>query len=123
MPAENSTPAEVLEAMNRQLQEGVAWLSGITASYLFDLTGDGGGRFHITVREGIGSAGSGSISDPDVTFRMSADTFMRMKSGTIDDGAIAYLGGEVAMYGDQALAIALAPLWFEGVDLTEHLRV
>lgn len=121
MHAGITTPAEVLQEIDHRLKNGVSWLKMVTASYLFDITGPGGGLFHLIVREGVGSAGPGGIENPDVTFWMTADTFMRMKSGTIDDGAIAFLNGEVTMHGDQALAISLAPLWFEGVDLTEHI--
>lgn len=121
MHVEITTPAEVLKAMDYQLKNGVSWLKTVTASYLFDITGSGGGLFHLVVREGVGSAGPGGVANPDVTFQMTADTFMRMKSGTIDDGAIAFLNGEVTMHGNQALAIYLAPLWFEGVDLAERI--
>jgi putative sterol carrier protein len=120
MHAATATPAEILQAIDHRLKNGIPWLRMVTASYLFDITGSRGGLFHLVVREGVGSAGPGGIDNPDVTFRMAADTFMRMKSGTIDDGALAFLNGEVTMHGDQALAISLAPLWFEGVDLTEH---
>jgi putative sterol carrier protein len=119
MHAEITTPGEALQAIDHQLKSGVPWLKTVTASYLFDITGSGGGLFHLVVSKGVGSAGAGGIENPDVTFWMTADTFMRMKSGTIDDGAIAFLKGEVTMHGDQALAISLAPLWFEGVDMTE----
>lgn len=121
MRDDSRTPAQTLQAIDMQLKSGVPWLAGVTASYLFDLSGDGGGTFHLTVRDGLGSAGPGSIANPDVTFSMAAETFMKMKDGTIDDGAIAFLNGEVTMHGDQALAVALAPLWFDGVDVTSYL--
>jgi SCP-2 sterol transfer family len=91
------------QLVDRQLRSEVPWLTGITASYLFDLSGEDGGMFHLIVRDGVGSAGPGSIDDPDVTLAMTAQTFMNMKGGTIDDGAIAFLNGEVTMDGDQAL--------------------
>jgi hypothetical protein len=117
-----STPAQTLEEFDLQLRNGVAWLTGVTGSYLFHLSGEDGGTFHLIVRDGVGSAGPGSIEDPDVTFTMADQTFMDMKGGTIDDGAIAFLNGEVIMEGDQALALALAPLWFDGVDVTSYVE-
>lgn len=116
------TPAQTLKEFDLELRKGVSWLAGLTGSYLFHLSGEGGGIFHLIVRDGIGSAGPGSIEDPDVTFTMTDQTFMSMKGGTIDDGALAFLNGEVAMDGDQALAMALAPLWFEGVDVRSYIE-
>jgi len=118
MPGETSTPAQILHQFDLRLRNGISWLAEITASYLFQLSGEDGGDFHLVVCDGTGSAGPGRIDDPDVRFSMAAQTFMNMKGGTIDDGAIAFLNGEVTMDGDQELALALAPLWFDGVDVT-----
>jgi hypothetical protein len=117
---DSSTPAQTLQAIDVKLKTGVPWLAGITANYRFELSGDGGGTFSLTVRDGVGSAGPGSTENPDVTFSMTAATFMKMKDGTIDDGALAFLNGEVTMDGDQSLAIALAPLWFDRVDVLSY---
>lgn len=121
-PDASSTPAQTLQDFDLQLRVGISWLVGISASYLFHLSGEDGGIFHLIVRDGTGSAGPGSIDDPDVTFTMTDQTFMKMKGGTIDDGAIAFLNGDVIMEGDQALALALAPLWFDGIGVTSYVE-
>ena len=112
-----STPAEVIHDIDRRLKQGVSWLASVTATCLFELTGDNGGSFHIAVCDGTGNAGPGSAENADATFCMPTDTFMEMRSGTDDDKIIAFINGDVTTYGDQTLASALVPLWFGDEDL------
>jgi SCP-2 sterol transfer family len=113
---DNSTPAKAIQEFDLELRNGIPGLAGVTASYLFHLSGDHGGDFHLVVHDGRGGAGPGCIDDPDVRFTMD------IKAGTIDDGALAFLNGEVTMEGDQALALALAPLWFDGIDVMQFVE-
>jgi LPS sulfotransferase NodH len=103
------TPDEAFQALDRRLQLPCPSLANTTASYLFKLSGQGGGSFHILVKDGRGSAGSGTIDNPDLTVAISAENFMAMQRGDLD-AEFAYITGRLSMLGDQALGPLLAPL-------------
>jgi hypothetical protein len=90
-----STPSEFFQDADWRLKAGVDSLNHTTGTCLFNLKGQRGGSFHVIVRDGHGSAGAGSLGDPDLTFSMSAEDFV----------------AKVRQDLDSVLAIALAPLW------------
>ena len=45
-------PAEVFQEMDRKLRAGVGSLAAISATYLVELAGDGGGSFHVVISSG-----------------------------------------------------------------------
>jgi putative sterol carrier protein len=102
-----NTPDEVFLDMDRRLGTEISSLAGVTANYLFKLSGQGGGSFHILVKDGRGSAGAGAIDDPDLTFAVSAEDFVAMVRGDLD-GVLAFMTGKLTMRGDQTLALPLA---------------
>ena len=106
---ELNTPAEVFRGLDSKLRLPQASLAGTNSSYLFKLSGQGGGSFHVLVREGRGRAGAGTIDDPDLTVALSAEDFMAMLRGDLD-AEFAYITGRLTMRGDQALGPLLLPL-------------
>jgi hypothetical protein len=105
----SNTPAEAFRVLDRRLQRPAASFADTTASYLFELSGESGGSFHVLVRDGLGSAGPGSIDDPDLTVALSAEDFMAMVQGDLD-AQFAYITGKMTMRGDQALGPLLGSL-------------
>jgi len=110
-------PADVFQEMDRKLRAGVSSLAAISATYLFELTGDGGGSFQVVISNGRGRAGPGT-ADPDLIVGASAADFMAIMQGTLDDALLAYINGQVTITGNRSFAVALAPLWYDG---SEHL--
>jgi len=106
---ELNTPDEAFRGLDRRLRLPRASLADTTASYLFELSGQGGGSFHVLVTDGRGSAGAGTIDGPDLTVALSAEDFMAMLRGDLD-AEFAYITGRLTMRGDQALGPLLMPL-------------
>jgi len=105
--------------MDRKLRAGVGSLAAISATYLVELAGDGGGSFHVVISNGRGSAGPGAAAaDPDLIVAASAADFIAMVQGTLDDAFLAFMNGQVTITGNRSFAVALAPLWY---DDSEHL--
>jgi putative sterol carrier protein len=115
-----TTPDQIFRDADTRLRAGLPSLADIKAVFLFELTGQGGGSFRILIDEGRGSAARGAAADPDLTFSMSADDFVAVTQGDLD-GALAFMTGRLQMRGDQALSLALAPLWLEGADWSSHV--
>jgi putative sterol carrier protein len=112
-------PADVFQEMDHKLRAGVGSLAAISATYLVELAGDGGGSFQVVISNGHGSAGPGAtVADPDLIVAASAADFMAMVHGTLDDAFLAFINGQVTITGNRSFAVALAPLWYDG---TEHL--
>ena len=115
--AEPHTPDEAFRTLDRILRPPRASSAATTARYLFELSGPGGGSFHILVRDGGGSAvagtaGAGTISDPDLTFALSAEDFMAIGRGDLDI-EFARHTGRLTMRGDLALGPLLTSI-FQG---------
>jgi trehalose 2-sulfotransferase len=108
--AEINTPEEMFRELNRMLERQVAPLADITARYLFKLSGHGGGDFHVLVKDGHGSAGAGTIDDPDLTVMLAVEDFLPMVRGDLN-AEFAYMTGRVAMRGDETLGPPLASVW------------
>jgi LPS sulfotransferase NodH/putative sterol carrier protein len=106
---ERNTPAKAFRVLDQRLRRPAASRAKFTASYLFQLTGESGGNFHVLVRDGLGSAGAGSIDDPDLTVAMSTEDFMALVRGDLD-AEFAYVTGRLTMRGDQAVGPLLGSL-------------
>jgi hypothetical protein len=115
-----TTPDEVISDTDARLRAGIPSLVGVNATFLFQLSGRGGGDFCVVIADGYGKAMKGSAADPDLTFSMPADAFVAITQGE-QDGVVLFMSGQITMRGDQALALAVAPLWLEGTDWAAHL--
>jgi len=100
------TPQAVFSEINDRLQTEPQRVAGTNAAYLFDLSGDGGGPYHIVLRDGSGEAGPGAVDNPNVTFSMSAGDLVGLRTGKID-GTMAFMSGKLKIKGDMGLAMKL----------------
>lgn len=112
--AQSRTPDEAFRELDGILRLPRTSSADSTARYLFELSGQGGGSFHVLIRDGggsagVGSAGAGTIDDPDLTFMLSAEDFMAIGRGDLDI-EFAYHTGRLTMRGDQALGALLTSM-------------
>jgi putative sterol carrier protein len=76
------------------------------ATYLFELSGDGGGSWTVRVADGALGVEDGGTAEPDVTVRASADDWMAIVEGR-KDPQLAFLTGKLKVKGDLQLALRL----------------
>jgi putative sterol carrier protein len=75
--------------------------------YQFDLTGEGGGQFIVTIRDGECNIEEGIHRSPDVTISAAASDYMQIATGTYPFG-LAYINGRLHVDGDLRLLVRMA---------------
>jgi len=103
------TPNDVFSDIGEHLKTDPQTLAGTTAKYLFDLTGDDGGAYHIDIHDGAGEAGPGGIDNPNITITMTTGDFVDLATGKLD-GTMAFMSGKIKIQGDMGLAMKLQSL-------------
>lgn len=84
-------------------------VEGMNAIYQFDLSGDGGGIFHIKVADGAAEVAEGASDDANITITMSADDFASLLEGKLN-ATSAFMAGKLKVKGDMSLAMKLQSL-------------
>ena len=76
---------------------------GINAIFQFELAGDGGGTYHVTVNDGTMAVAEGPAPAPSATLRITADNYVKMVNGQLN-GAMAFMKGLLKVTGNVLLA-------------------
>ena len=84
-------------------------ITGMNAVYQFDLSGDGGGVFHVKVADGAAAVSEGASDDANITITMSADDFGSLLDGKLN-ATSAFMAGKLKVKGDMGLAMKLQSL-------------
>ena len=92
-----ATVAELFEKMPGQFQADKA--AGMNAVILFDLSGDGGGQWSVTIADGICTVVEGAADSPKSTVRMDAGDYHDMITGKLNP-MMAFMSGKVKVEGD-----------------------
>ena len=74
-------------------------LAGIDMSIVFDLSGDGGGQWTLTVADGAANVEKGAGADPTATLKMAASDYQAMATGNLNP-MTAFMTGKVKVEGD-----------------------
>jgi putative sterol carrier protein len=75
---------------------------GVTATFVYELEGDGGGTWTIKISNGALEVAPGTVPDPTVTYKMKAGDYVNLANGDLN-GAKAFLmrklkvGGSIPM--------------------------
>ncbi len=83
-----------------------AKIAGIDAVILFDLSGEGGGKWTLTLADGTAKVEEGETASPSMTLSMNAADFVSMASGELNAMA-AFMQGKIKIAGDMSLAMRL----------------
>jgi putative sterol carrier protein len=99
---------EIFTAMPSRLNPQAA--QGLDCVIQYDLTGDGGGQYHSTIKDGAATVTPGPHPSPTMTVIMGAQDFVDMTSGKLD-GMSAFMSGKLRISGDMGLAMKLQSLF------------
>lgn len=76
---------------------------GVDATFQFELGGDGGGTYHVVVKDGAMKVAEGPATTPTVTFKMNAADYVKMVNGQLS-GTMAFMKGLLKVTGNVLLA-------------------
>jgi putative sterol carrier protein len=100
------TVNEIFQQMRDKVMSDPAKVASMQGSYLFELTGDGGGVYHAAFDHGAVDIAEGPIASPGCTVTMSASDFTALVDGKLNAMA-AFMGGKLKVKGDMGLAMKL----------------
>ena len=83
---------------------------GLNAIYQFDLSGDGGGKWHVIINNDSCEVKEGPAASPSITISMTAQDYLDMLSGKLN-GQMAFMSGKLKIKGDMGLAMKLAGMF------------
>ena len=83
---------------------------GVDAVFQFDISGDGGGQWNITIKEGSCEIQEGFHDSPNVTLAMSGDTWLAIVNRETG-GMQAFMSGKLKATGNIMLAQRIEQLF------------
>lgn len=83
---------------------------GMNSVIQFNLTGDGGGNYHIVIKDGACTVSEGSHASPNMTMTIAAQDYVDMISGKLN-GQMAFMSGKLKIAGDMGLAMKMQSLF------------
>jgi putative sterol carrier protein len=99
----------VQEIFDRITTLDPARVQGINGVMIFDLSGEGGGQWTLTLKDEGVKVESGKTATPNVTFAMAAQDFIAIANGQLNPVS-AFMQGKVRVSGDMGLAMRLQSL-------------
>lgn len=108
MPDAPTTCSQVFQEMPRRFNKEAA--KGMNAVFQFDLSGDGGGKWHVLINNDQCQVAEGPHSSPNITISMSAKDYLDMIAGKLN-GQMAFMTGKLRIAGDMGLALKLQSLF------------
>lgn len=100
---------EVFAGIQEKLNADPSKIAGLTATYQFSLSGDGGGEYFVVFDNGAAQVNEGTADNPSITISMEAADFQDMVDGKLD-GMGAFMSGKLKVAGDMSLAMRLQTL-------------
>ena len=94
----------IFEAMPSSLNKAAA--QDADAVYQFNLSGEGGGQFVVTIKHGECTVKEGVIPAPDATISATADDYLNIVTGAYPFG-LAYINGRLKVEGNLRLVLRM----------------
>ena len=83
---------------------------GVSAVIQYEISGEGGGTWHATVKDGSCSVVVGAAASPTLTLTMTAQDWLDMIAGKLS-GQMAFMQGKLKLKGDMGLAMKISPMF------------
>ena len=104
MPDPISSVQDYFDTLDNRFVSSAA--KGVNAIYQFELSGDGGGIWHVVVNDGSYEAIEGAHDSPTTTFTMDAGNYVKMVNGELN-GRVAALTRKLKVTGNRVMAFKL----------------
>ena len=98
----------IFDAMPASLNADAA--KGMNAVIQFNLSGDGGGNYNVTIKDGAAAIAEGAHASPNMTMTMAAQDYIDMITGKLN-GQMAFMSGKLKIAGDMGLAMKMQSLF------------
>jgi len=99
---------QAFEQMPHRFKKDAA--QGLNASYQFDLSGEGGGKWQVLINGDNCEVKEGSHPSPNITISMSAQDYLDLVTGKLNP-QMAFMTGKLRLTGDMGLALRLQSLF------------
>ncbi len=86
---------------------------GVKATYFFDIAGESGGKYAVTVDDGTMSVTEGDVASPSATIKMHCDDYVQMVNGELS-GPVAFMKGKMKVVGNVVLAQKMTAMFPPG---------
>jgi putative sterol carrier protein len=106
-----STVKEYFDTLPNRFVPNAA--KGVKAVFQFELAGDGGGTYHVTVDDGVMAVAEGAVPAPSATLKMTAENYVKMANGQLN-GAMAFMSGKLKVTGNVMLAQKMQAIFPQG---------
>ncbi|MFO7172212.1 MAG: SCP2 sterol-binding domain-containing protein [Bacillota bacterium] len=104
-----SALGEIFAELQRRANANPERLQGLSAVYQFELTGEGGGTYHVRIADGQAAVVEGPAQDAGCTIQMEAADFQALVAGRLNP-MTAFMTGKLKVRGDLSLAMKLQSL-------------
>ncbi len=102
------TVKESFDAMSGNFNSEKA--AGLKATYQWDVTGEGGGKWNAEIADGACKVAEGEHASPNITITVAAQDWLDILNGKLD-GQMAFMSGKLKVKGDMSLAMKLKTLF------------
>jgi putative sterol carrier protein len=96
-----SSIPEYFQTLDKRFKADQA--KGVKATFQFELSGEGGGTWHIVVDDGTLKLNEGPAASPTTTIKMDAPNYLKMINGDLS-GTMAFMRGLLKVTGNVVLA-------------------
>ena len=83
---------------------------GVNVVIQFDLSGDNGGLYWVKVVDGTAENGNGSIDNPSMTLKSTADDWFAVSTGQLN-AMQAFMSGKIKIQGDMGIAMKMQTMF------------
>jgi putative sterol carrier protein len=101
-------PQEIFDQMAANLNADAA--KGMNSTIQFNLSGDSGGEWYVTIKDGKAEVTKGKAASPNMTLSMTAQDYVDMIMGKLN-GQMAFMSGKLKIAGDMGLAMKMQSLF------------
>ena len=102
------TCEESLNEMYKSFKSEVA--GNLSATYVFDISGPGGGKWTLNIKDGKCELSQGSTSNPSVTISILDQDWLAIQKGKLNS-QMAFMMGKLRVAGDMGLAMKLQSMF------------